>query len=127
VTDLVRGIILAGETEKAAGQTYFVASERYYNWKEVGEVTSRVIGKRAVRLRIPETVVYGIAAVAELYSMVSKKAVLLNWEKAKDIVQDAWTCSIEKAKKDLGFKETFTLEKGIANTVGWYKDHGWLK
>ncbi|HUN67027.1 MAG TPA: NAD-dependent epimerase/dehydratase family protein [Bacteroidota bacterium] len=125
--DLARGIILAGETERAAGQTYFIASERYYNWKEVGEVTARILGKKAVRLRIPETVVYGIAAAAELYSVISGQAVLLNWEKATDLVQDAWTCRIDKAKAELGFRETFTLETGIADTVGWYRKNGWLK
>src|SRR5262249_6422020 len=98
VEDLVDGIVLAGEHPRSIGQTYFISSERAYSWKEVGQVTSRVIGKRAVRLRIPEFAVYAIAMLSELYSVVTRKAVLLNFEKARDIVQDSWTCSIDKAK-----------------------------
>lgn len=127
VKDLVEGIVLAGEHAKSVGQTYFISSERYYDWKEVGDVTAAAIGKKAVRLRVPEFVVYMIAGISELYSLVSRKPVLLNLEKAREIVQDAWTCSIEKAKTELGFSESVTLEAGIRGTVQWYREHRWLK
>jgi nucleoside-diphosphate-sugar epimerase len=126
VKDLVDGIILAGEHENGLRQTYFISSERFYNWKEVGEVTSRVIGKKALRLKIPEFGVYIIATVSELFSLLSRKPVLLNLEKARDIVQNAWTCSIAKAQRELNFRESFTLEEGIKNTVAWYRQHHWL-
>jgi len=58
--------------------------------------------------------------------MVSGKAVLLNWEKAKDIVQDAWIADTSKAKKDLGFRESYSLQEGVRNTVQWYREQGWL-
>jgi len=57
---------------------------------------------------------------------MSSKPVLLNFEKARDIVQTAWTCSIAKAKSDLGFRESMTLEEGIRDTVKWYKKEGWF-
>ncbi|MBI1804043.1 MAG: NAD-dependent epimerase/dehydratase family protein [Ignavibacteria bacterium] len=128
VKDLIGGIVLAGEHPKATGQTYFISSNRYYGWREVGEVTARVMGKkRVVRLRIPEFGVYTIAAFSELFGLLSSKPVLLNFEKARDIVQDAWTCDISKATRELGFREAFTLEEGIRNTVEWYRQQGWLK
>lgn len=127
VKDLVDGIILAGEHPKAVGQTYFIASERFYNWKEVGDVTSRVMNKKALRVKIPEFIVYVIASLAEFGALFSKKPALLNLEKVKDIIQDAWTCSIAKAKNDLGYREQRTLEEGIRETVQWYHQEGWLK
>jgi len=127
VADLVKGIILAGEHPKSAGQTYFISSERYYNWNEVGEVTSLVMGKKALRVKIPVFVVYLVAVFAEIYSALSRKPALLNFEKIRDIVQDAWTCDIAKAKRELGFSESFTLEDGIRDTVKWYREQGWLE
>lgn len=126
VKDLVDGIVLAGGHPKAIGQTYFISSERFYNWKEVGEITSRIMNKKAVRIRIPEFGVYAIGVVSELIGFVIRKPMLLNLEKAKDIVQQAWTCEISKAKQDLGFHESLTLEEGIKNTVEWYRNQGWL-
>jgi dihydroflavonol-4-reductase len=127
VKDLVSGIIAPIDIPAAAGQTYFISSERYYNWREVGETTARVMGKRVLRIKVPVPVVYGIAAVSEMVSLITRKPVLLNIEKARDIVQDAWTCDASKARKELGFKEKFTLEKGIQNTVEWYRRERWLK
>src|SRR5689334_4567191 len=108
VKDLANGIILAGEHPKGVGQAYFVSSERFYTWKEVGEATAKVIGRKAIRLRVPVALVYMIAGISEVWSMITQKAVLLNYEKARDIVQDAWTCSIAKTKADVGYSEGFT-------------------
>jgi len=126
VTDLARGIILAGEHPAAVGQTYFISSSRFYNWKEVGDITARIMGKRALRIRIPEWGVYTVAAFAELAGLFSAKPILLNFEKARDMVQDAWTCDASKAKRDIGFEQQIQLEEGIRETVAWYKQEGWL-
>jgi len=127
VSDLVHGILLAAEHPAGVNNTYFISSTRYYGWKEVGEVTARAMGKKALRLRVPVSLVYAIAVLSEAYSVVSRQPVLLNYDKAKDIVQDAWTCSIAKAQRELGYSEQRTLEQGIRETVAWYREHGWLK
>ncbi len=126
VKSLVEGIILAGEHPNGIGQTYFISSERYYDWKEIGEITAPIIGKSALRLKIPEWGVYIVGLFAELFSLFSSKPALLNLEKVKDIVQDAWTCDITKAKTELGYHESIDLQTGIKETVKWYRDKGWL-
>ena len=127
VSDLVKGIILAAESPKALKQTYFISSERYYNWKEVGDLTSRILGKKAVTIKIPVGLVYVVGAFAEVFSLITRKPALLNFEKIRDIVQEAWTCDIAKAKRELAYAETTGLEEGIKNTVEWYRKEGWLK
>lgn len=127
VKDLVAGIILAGENPRGVGQTYFISSERYYNWKDIGGLSAPILNKKVLRIRIPKPVMYLISAAAEFFSLFSSKPALLNLEKARDIVQEAWTCSIEKAKRELGFKESLNIEEGIRDTVRWYREHGWLK
>jgi len=127
VKDLVDGILSAGENPKALGQTYFISSEGYYNWKQLGEITSKIMGKKVIRVKIPAACVYTVAAFAQFFSVFSSKPAVLNIEKGKDIVQNAWTCDIAKARKELGFKETMTIEEGIKNTVDWYRQKGWIK
>jgi nucleoside-diphosphate-sugar epimerase len=126
VTDLVRGFVMAAESEKARGQTYFISSSQVYGWKEVGEVSRRVIGKSAFRIRIPEAGVFAIAAFSELFGLFSKKPVLINFEKARDMVQDYWTCDSSKAQRDFGYGQEIPLEEGIRSTVEWYRAKGWL-
>ncbi len=127
VKDLVNGIILCGEKRNAVGNTYFISSERYYNWRELGDITSGILNKNVIRIRIPNWVVYVIAGLSEFLSYFGTKPALLNIEKAKDITQRYWTCSIEKAKKELGYSETFTIREGIEDTIKWYRSNDWLR
>jgi dihydroflavonol-4-reductase len=125
--DLVIGIISAAESDVAVSQIYFVSSEKFYSWKEVGEITTRLIGKKNIRIKIPHFAVYTVGAFAQFFSMFSSKAAILNLEKCKDITQQYWTCSIEKAKRDLGFKEKIGIEEGIKQTIDWYRKSSWIK
>jgi len=127
VRDLVSGIVLAGEKKEGRNQSYFIGSERFYDWEEIAETTLRVLGRRALKIHVPEPAVFAIAGIAGLFSVFSKKPSVLNWEKGRDMVQKAWTCDITKAKKDLGYKETIGLEDGIRETVAWYKKEGWMR
>jgi nucleoside-diphosphate-sugar epimerase len=126
VEDLVNGIYLAATNKNAAGEIYFIGSEKYYTWEEVGEVTSRVIGKNAFKVKVPHSAVYSIAGIAQFLAMFSKKPATLNIEKAKDITQAAWIFDTTKAVKDLGFKQQISLEEGIKRTIEWYKKMKWI-
>jgi nucleoside-diphosphate-sugar epimerase len=126
VSDLVRGIVLAGEGGRSPGQTYFISSRTVYGWREVGDITQHVLGRRAIRVRIPQLGVYIVSAFAELFALFSPKPALINFEKARDMVQDYWTCDASKAKRDFGFEQEISLEEGIRNTITWCKERGWL-
>jgi nucleoside-diphosphate-sugar epimerase len=52
---------------------------------------------------------------------------VLNLEKARDVVQDAWVFDGSKAERELGFREKLTLEEGVRGTLEWYREEGWLK
>ncbi|MBM4166817.1 MAG: SDR family NAD(P)-dependent oxidoreductase [Ignavibacteria bacterium] len=127
VSDVVDGIILAGESANSDKKTYFISSEQTYTWEEIGTITSRILGKKAFRIVIPESIVIAIFAFGEIVSRFSSKPSIINLEKAKDITQQYWTCSVENAKRDLGFRQRLSLEEGIRKTVQWYRNAQWLK
>ncbi len=127
VDDLVKGIILAGESPGAVGETYFISSETFYNWKDVGDITARALGKRRlIRIPVPHMVVYAIAAVAQVLSYFRKQPATLNLEKARDLVQTYWTCDTAKATRALGYRQGISIEEGIQKTVRWYREQGWI-
>lgn len=126
IKDLVQGFLLAAESEKAAGETYFISSEKYYTWEEVGEVTSRIMTKKPFKVKVPHSIVYTIAAFAQFFSLASSKAATLNIEKARDITQAAWICDTSKAVRELNYHQNISLEEGIKLTVDWYKKMKWI-
>ena len=125
VKDLVDGLYLAGISD-TKGQVYFIGSEEYYNWPQVGEVFAKAIGKKALTIRLPHSLVYTVAAVAQFFAMFSRQAATFNIEKARDFVQAAWTCDVSKAKNELGFRQNMSIDEGIKTTVDWYREKGWL-
>ncbi len=126
VDDLVNGIFLSATSKNSVGQIYFIGTEQYYDWEQIGEVTRKAFGKKAITIKIPHFLVYAIAAVAQFFAMFSSKAATFNLEKARDFVQKAWTCDVSKAMRDLGYHQTVSLEDGIKRTVDWYLAMKWL-
>ena len=125
-TDLVTGIILAGEKQIANGQIYFLGSEQYYTWNEIGFITKNVLNKKLFRVRVPKPLVFVIAGISGTLSKFKAKPSVLNFEKAYDLTQENWCCDISKAKKELGYKQEVSLEEGIRETVKWYLDNKWM-
>ncbi|MCF8241187.1 MAG: NAD(P)-dependent oxidoreductase [Melioribacteraceae bacterium] len=126
VADLVEGIYLTAITDKAEGQIYFIGSENSYTWGEVAEQMHKSIGKKAINLRLPHSLVYTVAGIAQFFAMFSSKAATFNIEKARDFVQSFWTIDVSKAKQDLGYTQKVSLEEGIKRTVDWYREMKWL-
>lgn len=126
VLDLVKGFYLAAINESSACRTYFISSEVLYNWNEIGKVTSEVLNKKVLKVKVPHLVVYTIAAVAQFFAAFSSKPATLNLEKARDLVQEAWTCDTSKAVAELGYRQEISIKDGIERTCGWYKDMKWL-
>ncbi len=124
--DLVEGIILAAEHSRAIDQTYFLGSEGWYATEEVGSAIACAIQKFPVRVRIPHAVVYVVAGVAAAIGKLTNKQIFFNLQKARESVQSAWICSVEKAKTHLGFSQHVSLAAGMERTYRWYRENGWL-
>jgi nucleoside-diphosphate-sugar epimerase len=126
VNDLVKGFMLAAESEKSAGQTYFISSEKYYTWDEIGNITAKILGKNPVKIKVPHSIVYTIAAIAQFIAKFSSKPATLNLEKARDLTRNAWICDTSKAIRELNYHQSIQIEEGIKRTCEWYKQQGWL-
>lgn len=124
--DIVTGIMLAAESDKSSGQIYFLGSERYYTWDEIGYVTKSVLNKKLLRIRVPKPLVFLIGGVSQVVSLLKEKPSVLNFEKAYDLTQDNWCCDISKIKKELGYQQEVPLEDGIRETIQWYIDNQWM-
>jgi nucleoside-diphosphate-sugar epimerase len=108
------------------GKTYFISSEEFYTWKHVSKKTAEVLNRRLLSIKVPHWIVMSAAGISEFFGRFMEKPPVLNFEKGRDIVQNFWICSVDKAKADFGYRQTVSLEEGIKRTTDWYKQHGWL-
>lgn len=126
VEDLAEGIISAALNRRAEGEIYFLGSEVSYPNEEIGETMARIINRKIINIHLPHPLVFGICGLEELAGKFLRKEVFLNLQKARELVQSNWTCSIEKAKQQLGFSPSISLYEGFLRTFKWYRKMGWL-
>jgi nucleoside-diphosphate-sugar epimerase len=124
--DLVDGIILAGESEASVGRTYFISSEDNYSMRAVADLMAALMRRRLRAFSIPRPLAYGVAIAAEAAAALMGKPPVINRDKVTDLSQTGWTCSIERAKSELGYSQQVPLEEGLRETLAWYKSEGWL-
>lgn len=125
VNDVIQGLIGASKNDKAGINTYFVSSEKTYNWNQIKAATSLALNKKLLTIKVKPGLVKKISGIIEDVASVFGKYPVINREKASELILE-WTCSVDKAKKDLGFRQTMSLEDGIAQTIKWYKAHNWI-
>jgi dihydroflavonol-4-reductase len=131
VDDLCVALIAAGEQGEtiskgdASQGVYFVSDPRPYSWEEFCQSLSRALGRQSARVvAVPESVGWLAAAGSELAARLQGKVSILNRDKAREMAQEAWTCSPSRAMSALGFQPLYPLQEGLAHTVAWYRKQG---
>ena len=131
VDDLCQALIAAGRRGETLSKddpvrgVYYVADPRAYAWEEFCQALSHALGRGSARvLSVPESVGWLAAASAEIAARVQGKVSILNRDKAREMAQEAWTCSPTRAAKELAFHAQYPLSEGLAHTVAWYRQQG---
>lgn len=129
VDNLCEGMMRAAFCEKAAGETYWIADERPYSMKEIIETVERLLeqefGQRCAhrRIRLPNVVselAYMTDTCLQAVGLYNEKIHVLS-ELNKNI-----TCSIAKAKVELGYSPQIAIEEGMRRSLQWCQTHGLL-
>ncbi|MBI3872398.1 MAG: NAD-dependent epimerase/dehydratase family protein [candidate division Zixibacteria bacterium] len=126
IDDLIRGILMAGESAAAPGQVFYIADERHYTLRELEEMIQGALGNWAIGVRVPRPLLLSIAQIAEWVGRLGGFTPSLNRDKARDFLQQDWTCSTAKASRLLGYSSKVSFELGARQTVEWCRAHGWL-
>ena len=96
VDDAVNALILASQSDKTNGETFFAVSDTHYSVKDIAEETCKIMGGSVH---------------------------LIDWPKEREAIEigDA-VISNEKIKKALGWVPKVGLEYGLKLTYDYYKD-----
>ena len=125
VHDLVRFIFLALASAHVQ-KGYFVADGREYPSELFADITKKALGKKTIRFTVPLPVVKTIALVGESLAGLWGGMPTLNTDKYNVLRSTNWRCEVEPLLNDFGFTAEYDLEKGVKETLAWYKKEGWL-
>ena len=84
------------------------------------------MGRSVSTLRIPRLLGRAILSVTETSARVTGQTTILTTDKANEFFQPAWTGDPGPLMRDLGWRPTYDLQRGLSDTYQWYRRAGWL-
>ena len=126
VKDIVQAIFLGIEKE-VSRRAYFLADGKVYKSRAFSDLIQKELGSPfVIHIKCPLIVLKVVSLLAEFIATRSGKSSTLNSDKYKIMKQRNWQCDITPAVKELGYAPEYDLEKGVKETIAWYKNEGWL-
>ncbi len=126
VKDLVQAVYL-GIKPEALYRAYFVSDGQVYESRTFSDLLQKELGNPwLLRIKCPLFLLNGISTVAEFVAKCLGKTSTLNRDKYNIMKQRNWRCDISPIMDELGFCPEYLLERGVKETVAWYKKEGWL-
>ena len=124
--DLVQAVYLGAKPE-ALRRAYFVSDGEVYASRAFSDLIQKELGNPwLLRIKCPLFLLKGISILAEFASKCVGKSSTLNRDKYHIMKQRNWRCDISPLVNELGFRPEYLLERGVKETMAWYKKEGWL-
>lgn len=106
---------------------YFISSDEHQSYADFGRMIAQALGRKGVGIvRIPIPITWLVGALIEMLSSWRRRPSILNLDKVREAAAGSWTCSAEKAKRQLGFNTEASLAERLLQTAQWYRVQRWL-
>ena len=105
----------------------FVSDGQVYESSTFADLIQKELGNPwLLRIKCPLCLLKVISVVAEFGAKCAGKTSTLNRDKYNIMKQRNWQCDISPLVNELGFHPEYLLERGVKETIAWYKKEGWL-
>jgi nucleoside-diphosphate-sugar epimerase len=122
VTDVVQGLLLALDKERAVGQTYNIANDQPLTQEEIYTTLAEGIGVKPPRLHVPYWPLRALAFVAEGAAVLtnSRRPPLVTRMGIRVFATDN-RHAIDKARAELGYNPQVSVREGLRLSAEWYR------
>jgi len=125
IDDLVEGFRLCGEHPAAANRTYILAGGEVTTLNELVKLIAEVAGVEPPRRHFPVWPVWTAAALCEAVCAPFGIEPPL-YRRRVDFYTKSRAFHISRARRELGYAPQVGLREGIARTLAWGREHGWI-
>jgi len=125
IHDLVQAYFEILEQKSLHG-AFILSDGKDYTAFQLNQIIKNTLGVKTIRARVPLTVLKGMAYLSESMDRLRGKAGIFNRDKVKELTVDSWHCDNNKLINNTGFQPEYDLEKGMKETLQWYKKHGYI-
>lgn len=126
VKDVVQAVFLSFDRGQL-GKAYFLSDGNVYQSETFSNLIHKELGSPWwIRITAPIWLLRIITYFGDLISHLTGKVSALNNDKYHILKQRNWRCNIHPAREELGYSPNYNLEKGVKETINWYKEQKWL-
>lgn len=126
VEDVVAQLVLQGERPEAVNEAFFCASAETETLESLMTYVAELLAVKARVVPLPEAVLSGVGAAADVASSVLGRKLPLNRKLARQLLAPGWTCTTDKATRVLGFTAKRSVRDSLKRSADWYREQGWL-
>jgi nucleoside-diphosphate-sugar epimerase len=126
VDDVVRQLLLQADEPKAVGHAFFCAGDETTTVEELQEMSARALGKKVRAVYVPAAALRAVGSTSDVLTNALGVKLPVNRKLVRQLLAPAWTCSIEKAKRLLGYRPTRSVAESIERSARSYLEAGWL-
>jgi len=122
VTDVIQGLLLALDRERAVGNAYNIGNDEPLTQKEVLCAIAEEVGASPPRVHVPYHVLYALAFVTERVATLSGYRIqpLVTRQGVKLFGTDN-RLAIDKARRELGYAPRVSVREGLHRAGEWYR------
>ena len=126
--DLARGLVEAAMHESTVGETFFLTDPEPYHLSWTMELVRDALKPSKNRMMKPPVwLAKSYARFIDVMQWITRRPMLPNSDKMRELLPLYWVCSGQKAKDTFGFEPQIKAEDGIRETAEWYIKEGWIK
>jgi nucleoside-diphosphate-sugar epimerase len=125
VDDVVRAVLLAADDRAASGEAMFVGHGEPHTTESLLRHLAVVVERRYRPVPVPRVLMRALARLGDLGWAVGREPTL-DSARLAELGASGFVCSVAHARDALGFTAAVTLPAGLAGTVQWYRDQGWV-
>lgn len=126
--DLARGIVESAMHESTVGEAFFLTDPEPYSMSWTMQLLRHTLKPSKDKVMNPPVwLAKAFARVNDIIQFITRKPMLPNSDKMRELLPPYWVCSGAKAKEVFGFEPEIKFEDGLKETADWYIKEGWIK
>jgi nucleoside-diphosphate-sugar epimerase len=125
VDDVSRALVTAAAHPGAVGQAFFLGHPDPQREVDLLPRIAEALGRRYRPLRIPRPVLTLAARAGDIAWHLGREPLVDRW-RLIELTGEGFVCAIDHAAATIDFRARVALPEGIAQTVRWYREEGWI-
>jgi len=126
VEDLVEALILAAESDRAPGETYFVTNDEECSWFEMVDSIAQNLNRTRCMIHIPYRALIFSAGLSKAAAWLTRTSPLISRDWIENPRLYDFLYSSAKIQLELGFRPRVKWESGLKEIIERYRKDGLL-